>query len=53
MGFAQHIKVIVLPKNLSQNKAEEENEKKTKDLQKNSSFVDSFVGVWALRPIFF
>jgi hypothetical protein len=34
MGFVQHIQVINLPENLSQNKAKEEHEKKTKDLQK-------------------
>jgi hypothetical protein len=34
MGFVQHIQAIILPENLSQNKTEEENEKKTKDLQK-------------------
>jgi hypothetical protein len=28
MGFVQHIQLIILPENLSQNKAEEENEKK-------------------------
>jgi hypothetical protein len=27
MGFFQHIKAIILPENLSQNKAEEENRK--------------------------
>jgi hypothetical protein len=43
----QHTQVIIFPENLSQNKAEEENEKKTKDLLKISSSVDSFVGVWA------
>jgi hypothetical protein len=53
MGFVQHLQVIILPENSSQNKAEEENEKKTKDLQKISCFVDSFIGVWAFRPIFF
>jgi hypothetical protein len=53
MGFVQHIQAIILPENLNQNKAEEENEKKTKDLQKISSFVDSFVGVWAFQTIFF
>jgi hypothetical protein len=41
----QHIQVIILPENLSQNIADEENEKKTKDLQKISCFVDSFVRV--------
>jgi hypothetical protein len=46
MGFVQHIKAIILPENYSSNKAEEENEKKTKDLQKNSCFEFSFVGVW-------
>jgi hypothetical protein len=30
MGFVQHIKLIICPENLSQNKAEEENEKKTR-----------------------
>jgi hypothetical protein len=37
MGFVQHIQVRILPENLSQNKAEEENEKKKKikDFQKN------------------
>jgi hypothetical protein len=52
MGFVQPIQVKILPENLSQNKAEEENKKKTKDLQKMSCFVDSFVGVWDFRPIF-
>jgi hypothetical protein len=33
MGFNQHIQLKILPENLSQNKAKEENEKKTKDLQ--------------------
>jgi hypothetical protein len=41
MRFVQHIQVIILLENLSQNKAEEENEKKTKALQKISCFVDS------------
>jgi hypothetical protein len=45
MGFVHYIQVIVLPENLSQNKAKEETEKKTKDLQKISCFVDAFVGV--------
>jgi hypothetical protein len=27
MGFVQHTQLIILPENLSQNKAEEENEK--------------------------
>jgi hypothetical protein len=27
MGFVQHIQLIILPENLSQNKAQEENEK--------------------------
>jgi hypothetical protein len=49
MGLVQHIQVIILPENLSQNKAEEENEKKTKDLQNISCFVDSFVEVWDFR----
>jgi hypothetical protein len=53
MSFLQHIQAITLPENFSQNKSEEENEKKTNDLQKNSCSVDSFVGVWAFRPIFF
>jgi hypothetical protein len=53
MRFVQHIQGIILPENLCQNKAEEENEKKTKDLQKISCFVDLFVGVSAFRPIFF
>jgi hypothetical protein len=30
VGFAQHIKAIFLLENLSQNKAEEENEKKSR-----------------------
>jgi hypothetical protein len=34
MGFVQHIQVVILPENLNQNKAEEENEKKTKNWQK-------------------
>jgi hypothetical protein len=34
MWFFQNIQVINLPENLSQNIAEEENEKKSKDLQK-------------------
>jgi hypothetical protein len=38
MGFVQHIQVKVLSENLNQNKAVEE--KKTKDLQKISCFVD-------------
>jgi hypothetical protein len=36
MGFLQHIQVIILPENLIQNKAEEENEKK------NQGFVENF-----------
>jgi hypothetical protein len=39
MGFVQHIQVIIFAENLSQNKAEEENEKKTKDLQKISCML--------------
>jgi hypothetical protein len=39
MGFVQHIQVITMLENLSQNKAEEENENKTKDLQKISCFL--------------
>jgi hypothetical protein len=30
MGFVLHIKAIILPENVSQNKVEEENEKKTR-----------------------
>jgi hypothetical protein len=52
MGFVQHIQAIILPENLSQKKPEEENGK-TKDLQKISNLVDSCVGVSAFRPIFF
>jgi hypothetical protein len=52
MGFFEHIQVIILPESLSQNKAEEENEKK-QGFQNISSFVESFVGVWAFKPIFF
>jgi hypothetical protein len=52
MGFVQHIQVKILPENLSQNKAEVENEEKTNNFKKNSCFVDSFVGVWTLIPIF-
>jgi hypothetical protein len=53
MEFVHHIPVIILPENLSQNKAEEENEKKNKELQKRSSFVDSFVGVYGLLDQFY
>jgi hypothetical protein len=35
MGFVQHIQAIILPENLSQNKAEEENEKKNQGFAKN------------------
>jgi hypothetical protein len=34
MGFFQHIQAIILPENLSQNKAEEENEKKNQGFAK-------------------
>jgi hypothetical protein len=34
MGLVQHIQVIILPENLSQNKAEEENEKKNQGFEK-------------------
>jgi hypothetical protein len=53
VGFVQQIPVIIYPENLSQNKAEEENEKKTKDLQKISCFLNLFFGFWAFRQIFF
>jgi hypothetical protein len=39
MGLVQHIQVIILLENLSPNKAEEENENKTKDVQKISCFL--------------
>jgi hypothetical protein len=35
MEFVQHIQVIILPENLSQNKAAEENEKKNQRFAKN------------------
>jgi hypothetical protein len=35
MGFVQHMKAIILPENLGQNKAEEENENKNQGLAKN------------------
>jgi hypothetical protein len=35
MGFVQHIQVIIFPENLSQNKVEEENEKKNQGFTKN------------------
>jgi hypothetical protein len=35
MGFVQHIQEIILPENLIQNKAEEENEKKNQGFAKN------------------
>jgi hypothetical protein len=35
MGFVQHIQVIILPENLSQNKAEEDNENKNQGFAKN------------------
>jgi hypothetical protein len=35
MGFFQHIQVKILPENLSQNKAEEENEKKNQGFARN------------------
>jgi hypothetical protein len=34
MEFVQHIPGIIFPENLSQNKAEEENEKKTRNCKK-------------------
>jgi hypothetical protein len=34
MGFVQHIQVIILPENLSLNKAEEQNEKKPRIFKK-------------------
>jgi hypothetical protein len=34
MRFVQHIQVIILPLKLSQNKAEEENEKKNQEFAK-------------------
>jgi hypothetical protein len=34
MGFVQYIQVIILPENLSQNKVEEENEKKPRICKK-------------------
>jgi hypothetical protein len=34
MSFVQHIQVIILPENLSQNKSEEKNEKKPRIRQK-------------------
>jgi hypothetical protein len=34
MGFVQHIRVIIFPENFSQNKAEEENEKKPRIYKK-------------------
>jgi hypothetical protein len=37
MGFVQHLQVIILPENSSQNKAEEENEKK------NQGFAENFL----------
>jgi hypothetical protein len=36
VGFFQHIQVKILPENLSQNKAEEENENKNQGFAKNS-----------------
>jgi hypothetical protein len=38
MGFGQHIQVIILPVNLSQNKVEEENEKKPRIYKKFTAF---------------
>jgi hypothetical protein len=35
VGFVQQIPVIIYPENLSQNKAEEENEKKNQGFAKN------------------
>jgi hypothetical protein len=37
MGFFQHILVIFLPENLSQNEAEKENEKKPRICKKMSA----------------
>jgi hypothetical protein len=34
VGFVQHIKAIIMPENFSQNKAEEENEKKSRICKK-------------------
>jgi hypothetical protein len=53
MEFVQHIQLIILPEKLSQNKAEEKNKKKPRICKKCPAFIDSFVGVWAFRPIFF
>jgi hypothetical protein len=38
MGFVQHIQVIILLENLSQNKTEEENEKKPRICKKLPAF---------------
>jgi hypothetical protein len=43
MSFLRHIQVIILPENLSQNKSEEENEKKTKD--PNGNFYRTLITV--------
>jgi hypothetical protein len=40
LGFVQHFKDIILPENVRQNKAEEENEKK------NQGFAKKFPAVW-------
>jgi hypothetical protein len=53
MGFVQHIKAIILPENIVGIKLRKKIENKNQGFAKNSCFVDSFVGVWALRPIFF
>jgi hypothetical protein len=51
VGFVQHIKVIILLENGGQRNSQEEREKITKGLQKKKSgFVDSCVGVWAIKP---
>jgi hypothetical protein len=44
MGFVQHIKAITLPENFSQNKADEENEKK------NQGFAKNFLLCRLVRP---
>jgi hypothetical protein len=46
MSFVQHIQVIIFPENLSQNKSEEENEKKTMDFAIPIRFLKSSGQKW-------
>jgi hypothetical protein len=51
VGFVQHIKATILLENGGQRNSQEENEINNQRLtKKNSCFVASFVGVWAIKP---